>query len=153
MSNRIIIADTTCLIALSRIARLEILKTLFSEIHISSEIKNEFGEETPEWIIVKNPKRYDMVELISYNLDLGEATAISLAIENPNSLLIIDEKKGRKVAKDLGLNVIGLLGILIKAKERKVINSVSVLLNELEAAEFRISQKLRLQILKLVNEN
>jgi predicted nucleic acid-binding protein len=54
-------------------------------------------------------------------LDTGEASAIALAMETVNSTLIIDEKKGRKFAKNLGLQIIGTLKILLLAKQHRLI--------------------------------
>ncbi len=85
-------------------------------------------------------------------LDLGESSAIALALENPNSLLIIDEKKGRKIAKAMGIDVTGTLGILIKAKSKGVIEKVKPILDKLESANFRISPSLRASVLKQAGE-
>ena len=152
MPEKIIIADTTCLISLSRIRRLNILKDLYSEIFITSIIKNEYAEQLPPWIKIMDPKNDESVKLIGINLDQGESTAIALAMENENSLLIIDERKGRRIAKSLNLKIIGLLGIIIKAKQLDYIDSVKDIIADLEAVEFRISESLKNTILKLANE-
>ena len=55
--NNIIISDTSCLIALSNIGKLHILKDLYQEVTITNEVQNEFGEPLPGWIIVKNVKK------------------------------------------------------------------------------------------------
>jgi predicted nucleic acid-binding protein len=76
-----------------------------------------------------------------------------LAIENENSLLIIDERKGRLVAKRMGLSIIGTLGVIIKAKENGIIETIKPILEKLEMVQFRISPKLKKQILDKVGEN
>jgi len=73
--------------------------------------------------------------LLSY-LDKGEATAISLAAEHKHSLLIIDEIKGRNVAKEMGISVIGSLGVLIAAKNKGHIQSVKHLIEKNPENEF-----------------
>ena len=86
------------------------------------------------------------------NLGKGEASSITLALEFENSLLIIDEKKGRKIAEEMKIEIIGSLGILIKAKERGVIKSVKEILGLIDETDFRISQSIREKILKKAGE-
>ena len=81
-------------------------------------------------------------------MDEDEASSIALSLETDNSLLIIDKKKGRRIAQELGLKIIGTLGVILQAKERGLINSVGDLLAKLENADFRISQSLKAKILE-----
>ena len=75
-----------------------------------------------------------------------------MALEFENSLLIIDEKKGRKIAEEMKIEIIGSLGILIKAKEKGVIKSVKDILELIDKTDFRISQSVREKILKRAGE-
>jgi hypothetical protein len=75
-----------------------------------------------------------------------------LALENEASLLIIDEKKGRGIAKKLGIKITGILGVMIRAKEIGVINRVKPLIEKLEKVDFRMSERLKNQILERVGE-
>ncbi|MEL7220276.1 MAG: DUF3368 domain-containing protein, partial [Bacteroidota bacterium] len=68
------------------------------------------------------------------------------------SLLIIDEKKGRRLAQELGIKIIGLIGIILKAKEKNLLQSGKELIEKLEQNEFRISSKLKTDLLKFMNE-
>ncbi len=77
---------------------------------------NEFRETLPEFIFIKNPTDNRQQNILEVSLDKGEASAIALALENENCLLIIDEYKGRKVAKSLGLAITGTAGVLAQAK-------------------------------------
>lgn len=118
MFENIIIADASCIIALKRIERLSLLSDLFGVVTVTSEVEEEVGDTLPNWIkTLKVKNRKNFVELNS-ELDLGEASAIALALENESHLLIIDERKGRKKAQDLGLNYIGLLALIVQAKKR-----------------------------------
>ena len=150
MSDSLIIADTSVLITLERINKLDLLHFLFTEIYITTIVNKEYGIPLPDWVHIKDPKFHQHVNLS--NLDKGEASSINLALENRDSLLIIDEKKGRIVAKSLDINIIGLIGIIIKAKEMKYLNSVSKVLIELEHADFRISDSLKMTMLEIANE-
>lgn len=152
MPEKVIIADSSSLIALSNINELQILQKLYKQIIITPQIKNEFGESLPDWIIVEEVKDKMVMSVLELELDKGEASAIALAIEKENSLLIIDEKKGRKMAKQMELKITGILGVMVKAKEIGLIEKVKPILNKLEKIEFRISTKLKEEILKRADE-
>ncbi|MEZ5173692.1 MAG: DUF3368 domain-containing protein [Bacteroidia bacterium] len=75
-------------------------------------------------------------------LDPGEASAIALGIENHESILILDDLKGRKEAHSLKLRYTGTLSVLIKAKKDNHISEVSSYFNALKENGFRISDKI-----------
>jgi predicted nucleic acid-binding protein len=66
---RVVISDTSCLIILSKIGCLNILQSLFGEVLITEEIKNEFGELLPNWIIVKKAKSQQIEKILELNID------------------------------------------------------------------------------------
>lgn len=148
----IIISDTSSLIALSKINKVKILSKIFGTIFITPEVKNEFQNEIPNWIKIKSFSNYNLFKFLTYNLDEGEASVITLALENNQSLLIIDEKKGRKIAKSMGLKIIGVLGVLVIAKEKGYLKEIKSTLEKLEKLDFRISESLKTHILKKVKE-
>lgn len=114
----IIVSDTSCLILFNKIGELDLLKKLFSKLHITDTVLKEFNQPVPDWIEVIQLKT-DLHKGLSGYLDPGEATSIALASEHGGSLLIIDEIKGRKAAKELGIQITGSLGVLIAAKKQK----------------------------------
>lgn len=69
-----------------------------------------------------------------------------------DSVVILDEKKARNIARRLNLKVTGLIGILLKAKEEKIIQSVKAIIEQLETVNFRISQEIKSKALQLSNE-
>lgn len=79
---------------------------------------------------------------LSSYLDQGEATSIALAAEHDNSLLIIDEVKGRKAAKELRVQITGSLGVLVAAKQKGHIPAVKPLIEKIQRTNFRISEDL-----------
>lgn len=147
MNREIVIADSSCLIVLENIQELPILEKLFGEILITQEVKDEFGLDLPNWIKVREIKNQSKKEAFNLILDKGEASSIALGLETAESILIIDEKRGRRIAQDLGLKITGTLGIFIKAKEIGLIDSMENVLTKLENADFRISQTLKEKLL------
>jgi len=153
LANKLVIADTSCLIILNKIGYLDILNRLFIEVQITSKVAEEFGESLPKWIEVKDPIDKNRIKELSRMLDAGEATSIALALERNSVTLIIDEKKGRKVAVSFNLDVIGTLGVLLLAKQRGIINDLNAVFNKLEVHGFRYSPSLKKTILNLANEH
>ncbi|MEM6345292.1 MAG: DUF3368 domain-containing protein [Bacteroidota bacterium] len=152
MSDPIIIADASPLIALEDIGELDILHRLYGEILITDLVRNEIHASLPPWIKISDEYDPQQKQLLELELDAGEASAIALAIAKQPKRLIIDEIKGRSVAKRLGLSVIGTLGIIILAKEKGVIQSGKLILQKLEQHGFWISAKLKQQIIKRLKE-
>ena len=152
MIDKIIISDTSCLIALEGINQLNILHQLFSSILITKEVETEFGKSLPNWIIIQQlqyPKKKAELRQI---VDEGEASAIALALETDNCLLIIDEKKGRKLAESLHIKIAGTLQILLLAKSKGLITSLAQMLSQLEKQNFRFTNSLKEEVLKKANE-
>jgi predicted nucleic acid-binding protein len=153
MPNITVIADTSCLIALSKIEGIELLKELYQEVYITEEIAFEFGETLPEWIRIESVKNKKYQQLLDLYLDLGEASAIALALEKVEVLLILDDLKGRKEAEKLGFRITGTLGILFKAKKEGLITELKPYIEKLKAVGFRLSSKIEEEILRKSNEN
>lgn len=153
MINNVIICDTTCLIALERIQSLEILKQTFPSICTTPEIRDEFGSHLPEWIAIRKVTNKEVQLVIEKILDKGEASAIALTLETPDSVLIIDEKKGRSIAKDYNINIIGTLKLLLIAKQKQIITLVKPLIEQLEKQGFRFSTQVRGAVLNEANES
>ena len=118
---------------------------------ITETVSKEFKKPLPDWIQVQNPRTNLHQGLMSF-LDAGEATSIALASELSDCLLIIDESKGRRVAKEMGIEITGSFGSLIAAKEKGIIQSVKPILDKIKQTNFRISDDLVNKILHLVNE-
>lgn len=150
--HKAIISDTSCLILLDKIEELDILNKLFGTIITTREVAEEFGEPLPLWFELRQPTDKNYQSIIEASVDKGEASAIALAIELEDCLLIIDDLKGRKFAHQLGLSIIGTIGIIVDAKLVGIIPSVKPILAKIKATNFRITEQLELLILKRAGE-
>ena len=147
-----IISDTTTLIILGKLKNYDLLSNLFSKIYIPKEVMNEISkksdgvvEQIDELDLFETKEISDMqlFHFLDGILDKGESEAIVLANEL-NMILLIDEKKGRAIAKDMGLEIIGLLGVLILNVKKKHISKEKAksILENIKTLEFRVSKKL-----------
>lgn len=150
--SKVIISDASCLIALDRINKLEILAKIFGTIVTTPEVQSEFGNTLPGWISIIEAKDQVRKNDLNKLVDLGEASAISLAIESVGATLIIDEKKGRELALKLNLKIIGTIRVLLLAKQKGVIPKIKPLLVELEKNHFRFSKSLIIKVLEEAQE-
>ena len=161
----IIISDTTPIISFIKINRLDLLEKLFVEVLIPNAVFKELTTNTlftNEAEIVKkasflkvssvqNQKSLQLLQAVS-GLDDGESEAIILADELKSNILLMDERKGRKVAQKLGINITGTIGILIQAYNEGMISDVEVksYLNQLKNTNIRLSDSLIQQALSLL---
>ena len=148
----LIVVDTSCLIALSRINHIRLLNQVYDRLIVTPEIKQEFKFELPDWVEVRSTNSNRDLAVITSLVDLGEASAIEFCLKHTNSLLIIDDSKGRKLAKKLGVKVTGTHGVLVKAKKIGKIELVKPYLDALEKVDFRFDAKLKKMILQSVGE-
>jgi predicted nucleic acid-binding protein len=147
-----IISDTSCLIVLSNIGELQLLQKIYSSIITTKEVAEEFSEALPFWIEVKSATSKYYQQILEIQIDKGEASAIALALEIPNCILILDDLKARKIATHLGLTITGTIGVLIKAKLQGHLTSIKPSLEKLSKLNFRISDDLIKAALDLAGE-
>lgn len=147
--SKVVIADSTCLIGLSKIGRLDVLHQLFGHIIVPSAVYHEvvirgmgrFGAKEVEkafWVEtreVKNKLAVNTLKLLM--LGAGEAEAIALAVEDKADFIILDDWKARQIALQMSLPVIGTVAVLTKAMEKGVIEDFSSVLEDLRKAGFR----------------
>jgi predicted nucleic acid-binding protein len=92
---------------MTNIGELDLLRQVYGEILTTPEVAAEFGEPLPVWVRIKSAADKYRQRIIELQIDKGEASAISLAIEITNSVLILDDDKARKFAVKLGLEIQG----------------------------------------------
>jgi predicted nucleic acid-binding protein len=147
-----IITDTSCFILLDKINAFEALNALYTNILTTPEIAAEFGKPLPDWIQIKAVENKTRLYNYAQKVDIGEASAIALAMELPSPLLILDDLKGRNLALQLNLKHTGTLGVLILAKQKGVIPLLRPLFDKIRLTDFRIPEALLQNILKAFGE-
>ena len=148
----LIICDTSCLILFDKINQLDLLRLCYSTIYVTPEVAEEYGKQLPDWINVKKVANQSHQRILEQILGIGESSAIALGFELPQSLVVIDDLKARKIAKSLNLQITGSLGILVKAKQNGHIDKLAPVLDDVQQTDFRISEKILIKILSLVGE-
>lgn len=101
------------------------------------------------WIRQTHVDNRTLVQVLSQDLDIGEAESIALALELQAEILLMDERLGRQTAERLRLRYIGVIGILVQAKQKGLIDHIEPLLKALRnRAGFRISDELYMRVLQ-----
>jgi predicted nucleic acid-binding protein len=130
----IIVSDTSPLSALITVKQAELLTLIFGEVIIPNAVQAEllrFHTSLPQWLRVQSATDASLVDRHCEVVDRGEAEAIVLAQEIRADYVLIDERRGRRLAREQGLRVIGLLGIVLLAKRRDLIPSARELIEEM----------------------
>jgi predicted nucleic acid-binding protein len=158
---RKVISNTTPVLSLLKIDKLNLLKELYGQISIPQAVfdeietgkDKEFYTDLREitWINIEKIRAED-TKLYLFDLDAGEAEVLILAQEQNADLVILDEIMGRRYAKQLGLTLTGTLGILLKAKEQGLIEAIAPLLYILTQKGSWINPKLITNILEKAGE-
>jgi predicted nucleic acid-binding protein len=160
----IVVADTTPLLYLSRIGHLEIVRAVHQEILVPKTVWEELVVARPAergvaalqaspWIRVNDDvERAGIDPELAALLDAGEAAAIALAELLRADMLLIDERKGRSVARERGLRIQGTLGLLVEARRAGVLESLRAVLDDLARAGFRVNAHLVTEALRQVGE-
>ncbi len=130
----LVVSDTSPLTALLRIGRADLLRQLFSEILIPPAVEVELRRShtlLPGWLEVRPPHHIPSL-IASARLDAGETEALALALELHADIVLMDERLGRRTARQLGLRATGLLGCLLLAKEARLLDAVAPVISELQ---------------------
>lgn len=156
----IVVSDASPLIALSSVDRLDLLPLLFDMVIIPVAVHDEVICETsktigelPSFIGVEPVAAEFPVRFLKMNLHPGESEAIALALERGIPGIILDDKHARVLAADLGLKVIGTLGLLILAQRKGFLTEVRPIITQIiERVNFRIAPVVLNRALSLIDE-
>ncbi len=162
----IVVADTTPLISLMKIGRLNLIEQLFGEVQIPAAVYSElisnanFKKEAQQIqnnsyikrVIIEDKKSVDLLRRAT-GLDLGESEAIILSDYCQADLLLMDEMKGRQVANQMGLHLMGTLGMLRTAYEETLLSyeDIEEYIKILRANGRHISDRLFRQLLESIH--
>ena len=159
----IVVSDTSPLIALHAIGRLDLLGALYREILIPDAVSREYlyqdatdsksKERARPWLIERNPPNTQAAEILKTQLGQGEAEAIALSLGVTANLLLMDERRGRHTAERLGISCLGTAGVLFQAKQRGLIVALRPELEALSRqADFWLSESVQRTLLALAGE-
>ena len=146
--SKIVIADSSCLISLSKIGRLPILRQLFGTILIPPAVYHEVvvkgagcagakDVEQADWIETRQINNPLAVNAFNLNLGAGESEAIALASECHADFVILDDWNARQTALGLSLPVVGTVALLKKATEKGFLEDCDAEIEKLRQAGFR----------------
>jgi len=152
-----VISDASTLIGLARIGQLNLLRKLYSQIIIPQAVFEEVSKEKKagsekiskaSYIKIEKVKDEIAVKFLLGNLGRGESEVLVLAKEKQADLILIDEKKARKMARRAGFKVMGILGLLLVSKRNGFISNIKAFIDELNKQGFRLSNRVIKKILK-----
>lgn len=152
------VSNTSPIILLEKAGHLWILEKLFKEVIIPPAVDKEWlrpgGYKVPQWLTVANlsSNAKHNADKLSMNLDRGEAEAIALFETVKADWLLLDDLKGRKQAKSLGLPVVGTIGVLVTAKRKGIIPELGPIINTLKKHRYYLSDDVLEKALILAGE-
>lgn len=142
----IVVSDTSPVTSLTDVGEVDLLRLLFTSVLVPREVQRELERGSvnlPNWIDVRDVQDRSAVARLGAEIDPGEAEALVLAIELKAERVLIDEAEARKVAARLGLRFVGVLGVLLEAKDRGHLPAVRPVLDKLvQTAGFWLSDDL-----------
>ncbi|MCY7352483.1 MAG: DUF3368 domain-containing protein [Cytophagaceae bacterium] len=126
---------------------------VFDELTRLADFRKWFETEQPIWIEIRQISDQPLFAKLVQDLDEGESEAITLCLELHADLLLIDELAGRTLALKFGIPIIGVLGLLLEAKAKKLLPLVKPVIDRLLAeTTFRIAPYLYQKVLGLAGE-
>ena len=143
----IVVCDTSPISALILIDHIHLLRDLYGDVRAPEAVAVELARlhpSLPPWIKIEPVVDRAAVDRLKEKLGVGESEAIILSEENHADLLLFDDKRGRRIARERGIHVIGLLAVLTEAKKHSKIVSVRNIFTRLETeTTYRISSHLK----------
>lgn len=160
--RRLILSNTTPVINFAEIGRIDVLEDLFGQVAIPPAVVDELsakrelfptaGDAAARFAVIQPADRL-LVRGFRSVVHAGEAECLALAMENPGSLLLLDDLQARALAVANGLRFTGTLGCLVEAKAMGLVNEVAPLIERLRvSARFWISKEVEARVLKDAGE-
>lgn len=161
MATKRVIADASPLIGLAAIEAFDLLRRLFGRVIVPEAVYSEVvaGVGLPGAAELKGAVEDGWANVVPVEVhaeftDLGdgEACTLSLAVQHATCLVLMDERLGRAYAKDNGVSVVGLVGVLLEAKRGGLIPEISPFIDRLADTDFRVSEGIVRKVLALAGE-
>jgi predicted nucleic acid-binding protein len=152
MPDELTVANSSCLIALDAVGYLSVLRQLYEAIDVPDAVNRECAGQLPAWVQVRSLTNRSLAHSLMSELGAGEAEAIALCVERSANRIILDDKKARRIARELKLPLTGTLAILLRAKEAGILANVRDPINRLLTSNFRVSDALIAEILRRAGE-
>jgi len=159
--DHLALINTSPLLYLHQVGQLEVLPQLYSHIIAPITVEQELAVGKASNINVPDLSRLDWLQVQAVkpaavpnviDLGRGEAEVIALGLENPDSLLILDDQLGRKIAKFYRLRCTGTLGVLIKAKQSGYLEAIAPIIASLKKQGMWLTDEIMATALKLAGE-
>jgi hypothetical protein len=131
---------------------LDLLQKTYKKITLTPEVAGKYGKPLPDRINIVEVRDRKKQKEFEKLVDYCEASAIALALELPDSVLIIDDKRGRILAHNLKIIITETLGTLLKAKQQGVIPEIKPYIEKLRQINYRISKEIEEGILRKAGE-
>ncbi len=161
----ILVSDTGPLVALAKLNLLPRLHRVISRLYLPSAVFVEatqagkpcaqelahFVQANPDWVICQTEIEHVLIDALSGRFGAGEVQAMYWAGELKVALLL-DERRARAAAKELGLQVVGLGAVLLRCKQLGILPFVLPALNELEKMEYFLSPQVIKAIAAMADE-
>lgn len=152
--NDIVVSNSSPLIALEQISRLDLVRSLFNTVIVPPAVVQEVSPRLvlPPWIVEHSLTQPLASRVLATSLGSGEREAICLALEQNANWLLLDDLPARRLAVALGIQVVGTLGVLVVAKRRGWITEIRSLLDALIQHGFYVAPALYSSVLIQVGE-
>lgn len=158
----VVICNTSPIQYLYQADVLELLPALAGQVYIPEAVVAELEEgrrrnvllpalEDLSWLVVRPVRDRTLLPLVTHLGD-GEKEVLALGLETQDPLLLLDDRDARRYARTLGLEITGTLGLLLRAKERGILDAVQPVLDRLQSLRFRLNVRTREMVLKRAGE-
>lgn len=164
LRNKLVVCDTPCLLYLGRIGRLDLLRALFERVVVPSQVALELDmgrflradtcdPRKLEWARLVEVSQEEIQRLPANRLGEGERAVIAYALSHKDHLACLDDRLARSFAEESGLQVMGIVGMLVVAKRARLIGEIASVLEQLKCEGFRLGEDVISKALHLAGEN
>jgi uncharacterized protein len=160
--ERIVVSNTSPLLYLHQVGHLDLLRELYGRLQIPPAVRIELQAGAEQGVPVPDVQALGWIDeqaltdrrLLPAVIDLGpgEAEAIALALSAPHSLLILDDRLGRRIARLAGVTYTGTLGVLVRAKQAGFLSRVAPVIKQLRNTTMHLTPELVEMVLKEAGE-